>query len=68
LKCVKMFNDEEDESFESSTDSGSDSEPEFKDTAKPDSDDEGPLTPYSQHPSEFPSLFTPLRGGILVRC
>jgi hypothetical protein len=53
LKCVKMFNDEEDESFESSTDSGSDSEPEFKGTAKPDSDDEGPQSPDPQPPSNF---------------
>jgi hypothetical protein len=44
-----MFNDEE-ESFELSTDCGSDSGPEFKDAAKPDSDDEGPQSRDPQFP------------------
>jgi hypothetical protein len=39
LKCVKRLNDE-DESFESSTDSGSESELDVRGAAKPDSDGE----------------------------
>jgi hypothetical protein len=52
-----MFNDEEDESFESSTDSGSDSELEFKGTAKPDSDDEGPPSPLNFPHSQISRLW-----------
>jgi hypothetical protein len=42
-----MFNDEEDESFESSTDSGSDSEPEIIGTVKNDSDGDDGTKPVS---------------------
>jgi len=53
-----MFNDEEDESFESSTDSGSDSEPEVKGSAKNDSDGDDGIKPVFLSTSTTPpSMF-----------
>jgi len=63
MKCVKWFSDEGDASYESSTDSESESNSEVRGAAKTDSNDkDGTHLKGQNFPPQFPPAGLPCRG------